>query len=94
VEICPGSYEPKRPEATLLYQVVKDSLETLYGAMDDGALALPIPKHTRRELEAYLGCGQLCRGFCRFRCCSCGESRLVGFSCKGRGFSRHVSAGG
>jgi hypothetical protein len=86
VEICRGSYEPRRPEATVLYQVVQDSLETLYGAIDDGALAVRIPKHARKELEAYLECGQLCRGFCRFRCGSCGESRLVGFSCKGRGF--------
>jgi hypothetical protein len=27
VEICPGSYEPRRPEATVLYQVVQDGLE-------------------------------------------------------------------
>jgi hypothetical protein len=36
----------------------------------------------RDQAEAYLGCRQLCRGFCRFRCCSCGESRLVGFSAR------------
>jgi hypothetical protein len=45
VEICPGSYEPRRPEATVLYQVVQDGLETLYGAIDDGALAVRLPKH-------------------------------------------------
>ena len=73
VEICPGSYKAKRPEATVLYEVVRDDLETLYGAIDDGALAVRLPKHARKELEAYLECGQLCRGFCRFRCSFCGE---------------------
>jgi len=38
------------------------NLETLYGAIDDEALAVRIPKHARKELEAYLECGLLCRG--------------------------------
>jgi hypothetical protein len=42
--------------------------------------------HAKKELEAYLDCGLLCRGFARLRCESCGESRLVAFACKGRGF--------
>ena len=88
-----GRYCPPEPLPSIA-QVVQDGLETLYGAIDHGALAVRLPKHARKELEAYLGCGQLCRGFCRFRCCSCGESRLVGFSCKGRGFARRASAGG
>ena len=45
-----------------------------------------IPKHARKELEAYLDCGLLCRGFARLRCEECDESQLVAFSCKGRGF--------
>jgi len=79
-------YRRHRPETTALYEVVRDNLETLYGAIDDGALAVRIPKHARKELEAYLGCGLLCRGFARLRCQECGESLLVAFSCKGRGF--------
>ena len=39
-----------------------------------------------KELEAYLDCGLPCRGFARLRCGFCGESRIVAFSCKGRGF--------
>lgn len=65
---------------------MRDNLETLYGAIDDGALAVRVPKHAKKELAAYLDCGLLCRGFARLRCGSCGESRLVAFSCKGRGF--------
>ena len=86
VESCTPFYRPRRPEATALYEVVRDNLETLYGAIDDGAIAVRIPKHARKELEAYLDCGLLCRGFARLRCGDCAESRLVAFSCKGRGF--------
>lgn len=83
---APGVYRRHRPETTVLYEVVRDNLETLYGAIDDGALAVRIPKHARKELEAYLGCGLLCRGFSRLRCSLCGVSRLLAFSCKRRGF--------
>ena len=74
-----GANRRHRPETTALYEVVRDNLETLYGAIDDGAIAVRIPKHARKELEA-------CRGFARLRCGECGVSRLVAFSCKGRGF--------
>ena len=57
----PGVYKRHRPETTALYEVVRDNLETLYGAFDDGALAVRIPKHARKELEAYLDCGLLSR---------------------------------
>ena len=79
-------FQRHRPETTALYEVVRDNFETLYGAIGDGAIAVRIPKHARKELEAYLDCGLLCRGFARLRCQECGESRLVAFSCKGRGF--------
>jgi hypothetical protein len=60
-------------------RVVRDNLETLYGAIEDGALSVRIPKHARKELDAYLDCGLLCRGFARLRCGDCGETRLVAF---------------
>jgi hypothetical protein len=65
---------------------VRDNLETLYGAIEDGAIAVRIPKHARKELEAYLGCGLLCRGFARLQCGQCGESLLVAFRLQGPGF--------
>ena len=34
---APGVYQRHRPEATALYKVVRDSLETVYGAITDGA---------------------------------------------------------
>ncbi len=82
----PRAYARHRPETTTLYEVVRDNLETLYGAIDDGALAARVPKHAKKELDAYLSCGVLCRGFARLRCGSCADSLLVAFSCKGRGF--------
>jgi hypothetical protein len=67
------TYERRRQETTALYEVVRDNLETLYGAIEDGALAVKLPKHAKKELEGYLDCGLLCR-VARLRC---GVSRLV-----------------
>ena len=78
---APSVYRRHRPETTALYEVVRDNLETLLGAVDDGALAVRIPKHARKELLAYLDCGLLCRGFARLKCRGCSETRLVAFSC-------------
>jgi Transposase zinc-binding domain/Putative transposase len=79
-------YTRRRPEETTLYPVVRDNLATLYGAVEDGALSLALPQFVRKELDGYLECGMLCRGFARLRCHDCRESRIVAFSCKGRGF--------
>ena len=54
---APGVYRRRRPESTALYEVVRDNLETLFGAIDDGALAFRIPRHAREELLAYLDWG-------------------------------------
>ena len=50
-------YERRRPETTTLYHVVQENLDTLYGAVEDGALAIALPKFVRKELEGYLACG-------------------------------------
>jgi Transposase zinc-binding domain/Putative transposase len=70
----------------VLYAVVRDNLATLYDAVEDGELAIALPKFVRKELEGYLTCGLLCCGFARLRCEGCEASRVVAFSCKGRGF--------
>ena len=59
-DAAPSVYRRHRPEATALYEVVRDNLETLFGAINDGALAVRIPRQARRELLAYLDCGLLC----------------------------------
>jgi hypothetical protein len=58
---APGVYQRHRPEATALYEEVRDNLETLYGAITDGALAVRIPKHARKELEAGCSAGAFTR---------------------------------
>jgi len=73
-----GAYRRHRPETAALYEVVRDNLETLYGAIEDGALSVRIPKHARKELDAYLDCRLLCRGFARLGCGGCRRSVLVG----------------
>jgi hypothetical protein len=55
-------YERHRPETTALYEVVRDNLETLYGAIDEGALGVKLARHAKKELGGYLDCGLLCRG--------------------------------
>lgn len=50
------------------------------------ALAVKLPKHAKKALEAYLDCGLLCRGFALLKCGDCDEPRLLAFCCKGRGF--------
>ena len=62
----------------------RETLETLY-AVYDGALSIALPPFVRAELDGYLDCGLLCRGFARPRCGMCKDSRVVAFSCKGRG---------
>jgi hypothetical protein len=49
-----GVYRRHRPETTALQEVVRDNLDTLNGAIEDGALSVRIPKHARKELDAYL----------------------------------------
>jgi hypothetical protein len=45
------------------------------------------PAFVRREFEAYLRCGILDHGLLRVRCERCGDTTVVGFSCKGRGYA-------
>jgi hypothetical protein len=44
---------------------VRDNLETLYSAIDDGALDVRLSEHAEKALEAFLNCCLLCRGFAR-----------------------------
>jgi hypothetical protein len=65
---------------------VRENLQTLYAAVDDGFATAALPEFVRREFESYLDCGLLCRDLAVLACEDCGERRLVAFSCHGRGF--------
>jgi Putative transposase/Transposase zinc-binding domain len=80
------SYARHRPETTTLYAVVRDNLNTLYAAVETGFSGVALPEFVRNELEGYLECGLLCRGFALLKCSECAERKLVAFCCKGRGF--------
>jgi hypothetical protein len=78
------AYAPRRPEQTVLHGVVRAELETFLAHA--AARERSAPSFVERELRAYLRCGVLAHGFVRVHCPSCGLDRVVGFSCKGRGF--------
>jgi hypothetical protein len=45
-----------------------------------------------RELDGFVDCGVLARGFARMRCGACGYELLVPFSCKRRGICPSCTA--
>ena len=51
-----------------------------------------VPTRVKQEAQRYLDCGQLRFGFVEVTCESCSESRLIAFSCKGRGWCPSCTA--
>jgi len=78
------SYEPRRPEETVLYRVLAREVETFL--VHQSRRDRIVPRFVERELRGFLDCGILAHGFLRVHCDACGRDRLVPFSCKGRGF--------
>ena len=81
-----AAYARRRPELTALHKIVREHLATFYAAAEAGFDGTPLPKFVRAEFDGYVGCGALNRGFAHLKCEGCGKSRLVAFSCRGRGF--------
>ncbi len=87
-------YQRRRPEKTLLYQLVSKHYPVFRQQLaEEGRM---LPGYVQREFEDYLKCGRLEHGFLRVRCENCHEERLVAFSCKRRGFcpscgTRHMA---
>ena len=79
----PSNYVRRRPEETVLYQIVAQQLETFLARAEQRDRL--VPRFVVRELRGFLDCGILARGFLRVHCDACGRDRLVAFSCKGRG---------
>jgi hypothetical protein len=79
-----GSYVPRNPEKTVLYNVVAGYLETFLARQRERDRV--VPRFVEQELRAFLDCGVLARGFLRVHCDACGLDRLVPYSCKKRGF--------
>jgi hypothetical protein len=49
------------PDGTTLYRVVRENAETLYAAVDDGAVSMSLPAFVRKEHAAHLEGGLLCQ---------------------------------
>ncbi|WP_366816843.1 transposase zinc-binding domain-containing protein [Myxococcus xanthus] len=77
------AYRRRQPEATVLYEAVRENLATLLAEASDVGRGLP--RYVERDFSRYLECGVLVHGFARVRCESCKDELLVAFSCKGRG---------
>jgi hypothetical protein len=81
----PAAYRPRNPQATVLYGVVSDNLETLLEeARQRSESRVGYPAFIEHEFRRYLSCGDLSRAMARARCPECGYERLVPPSCKGR----------
>jgi len=70
-----GRYRRREPENTVLYQVVREQLETFLARREERGH--PVPRFIERELRAFLQCGILAHGFVRVHCDSCGKDRAV-----------------
>jgi hypothetical protein len=73
-------YRPRRPEKTVLFEVVKKHYKTWHKNAEN-----PVPQYVDKEFKGYLGCGILAKGFACARCEDCRQEFLLAFSCKGRG---------
>ena len=83
-QVRPG-YTPRRPQNSTLYRIVQQHANTLFAeaeASSDSGGGYPL--YVKREFERYLSCGQICRGFARIKCGSCGHEQILPYSCKGR----------
>ena len=91
--VSPTVYQHRRPERTVLYQVLQENLNTwLAQSQEYGDTIAP---YVEKDFRQYLECGILSQGFARARC-ECGHEFLVAFSCKGRGIcpscnTRHMA---
>ncbi|MGH8469104.1 MAG: hypothetical protein ACREVY_09055 [Gammaproteobacteria bacterium] len=60
-------YERRRPEDTVLYQLVQEHLETFL-AQVEAETGSALPEFVKVEFDAFLECGILAHGFLRLRC--------------------------
>jgi len=78
------NYERHEPHKNVFYQTIEQNWEAFVKKCE--AEEHPVPGFIKKEFEAYIRCGVLSYGFARVYCQECRYDRLVGFSCKKRGF--------
>ena len=65
-------YEPRSPAQSVVYQIVRDHLETLRAQAAQAGHGEGLPRFIEDEFEGFLRCGWLAWGFARFQCGGCG----------------------
>jgi hypothetical protein len=75
-----GIYRPRKPEKTVLFEIVKKHYKTWHKIA-----GTPVPQYVDKAFHAYLECGILAKGFACARCQDCRQDFLIAFSCKRRG---------
>ena len=73
-------YRPRRPEKTVLFEVIKKHYNTWHKNSEE-----PVPVYIQREFHKFLECGILAKGFACAHCASCNRDFFLAFSCKRRG---------
>ena len=77
-------YERHNRQKELLYQIIQCHWKSFVAQCE--ANEHGVPNFIKKEFEAYLRCGVLEYGFARVYCQECRYDRLIGYSCKKRGF--------
>ncbi len=77
-------YARRRPEETLLYELVRAHWPRFVERAEERGGGLP--QFVVREFEEYLRCGILEHGLVHVECARCGHAIVCAFSCKRRGF--------
>jgi Putative transposase/Transposase zinc-binding domain len=86
----PTGYKPRDAEASPLHRAIRHHRASFTHAVRRRGQV--VPRLVERELDGFLGCGVLARGFARVRCGACGHELLVPFSCKRRGICPSCTA--
>ena len=84
----PSIYQPRRPRASPLWQLVNHGWSSFSAAYEKKHRPIlgPLKSATITTVESFLRCGDLASGFTRLECSDCGHERLLAFTCKTRHF--------
>lgn len=80
-------YRPRRPEKTVLFDIIKTHYKTWHKNSEEAVL-----QYVDKEFQKYLECGILAKGFAYSHCADCSRDFLIALSCKGRGICPSCNA--
>ena len=88
VRETPAVYQPRRPEQTAFYRLLRDHFEVFALVHEERFEASdgPLRPVVRQVVNQFLDCGLLENGFARVRCPQCKAEYFCAFSCRTRNF--------